>query len=90
MKLLTRGDTGEVMGLFHSSPMCDSFEKCYISSDNASDPTLKRLVHQDLYELIIMARKDLHWHQERQTGIVFHMIGGLSEYRKLGNRLPIL
>ena len=59
-------------------PKCGSFKKCYIFSGNISDPTLNLngLVPQHLYKLIIMAHTDLYWHQEHQTGITFHMIGG--------------
>lgn len=81
LKLLTHGDTDEASGIFHTSP--DGAAKFYVSSDNITDTALKRLLPQDLYELIT-ARPDLHWHSTRQTGVVFHMIGRMSEFGMLG------
>ena len=81
LKLLTHGDTDEASGIFYASD--DATSKCYVSSDNITDPALKRLLPQDLYELIT-ARPDLHWHSTRQTGVVFHMIGRMSEFGMIG------
>jgi hypothetical protein len=80
LKLLTDGDTDEASGIFHTS---DGAAKFYVSSDNITDTALKRLLPQDLYELIT-ARPDLHWHSTRQTGVVFHMIGRMSEFGMIG------
>jgi hypothetical protein len=80
LKLLTHGDTDEASGMFRTS---DDAAKFYLSSDNVTDTALKRLLPQDLCELIT-ARPDLHWHSTRQTGVVFHMIGRMSECGILG------
>jgi hypothetical protein len=80
LKLLTHGDTDETSGIFHTP---DDAAKFYVSSDNITDKALKRLLPQDLYELII-ARPDLHWHSTRQTGVVFHMIGRMSAFGMIG------
>jgi hypothetical protein len=75
MKLLTHGHTNPNTGLFL---IPSGREKYYVSSDHVSDLSLKRLVPQDLYELM-MARSDLHWDPTRQTGAIFHMLGRMPE-----------
>ena len=75
LKLLTHGHADPINGDF-VTPMGQT--KCYVSSDNAYDGSLKRLVPQDLYELMA-ARDDLHWNAERQTGTIIHMIGRMTE-----------
>jgi hypothetical protein len=75
MKLLTHGHTDPITGLF-TTP--SGRQKSYVSSDNVSDPSLKRLIPQDLYELM-MNRRDLHWDPDRQTGVVFHVIGRMPD-----------
>ena len=81
LRLLTHGDTCEVTGLFQTP--IDHIAKFYVSSDNVSDPSLRRLVPQDLFE-IIANRPDLHWDSMAQTGVFFHMLGCLSECGKIG------
>lgn len=75
MKLLTHGKTDSKTGIFKSAA---GGQKCYLSSDHVSDPSLKRLAPQDLYELM-MHRLDLHWDYNRETGVIFHMIGRMPE-----------
>jgi hypothetical protein len=81
----------------HADPNTGSFvtplgqQKCYVSSDHVSDESLKKLVPQDLYELMI-DQKDLHWSSERQTGVIFHLIGrmsarGIISMTSIGNSL---
>jgi hypothetical protein len=76
MKLLTHGYTDPNTGLFMTP---SGRNKYYVSNDHVSDASLKQLVPQDLYELMA-ARKDLHWDPIRQSGVVFHMLGRMSEY----------
>ena len=47
-----------------------------------ADPDYRRLVPQDLIDLLVEHR--LHFDQTRQQGLVFNLIGALSEYGKLG------
>lgn len=63
----------------HYQPTC----KYYVSSQ-AEDPALKRLNAISLLELM-QARPDLHWQGgERETGVVFQMLGGLPDLGKVG------
>jgi hypothetical protein len=75
LKLLTHGNMDPNTGLFVTP---SGSEKFYVSSDHVTDPSLKRLVPQDLHELM-MARKDLHWDPTRQTGAIFHLLGRMSD-----------
>ena len=75
MKLLTHGNMDPSTGSFVTPSGTPKF---YVSSDHVSDPAFTKLVPQDLYE-IMMARKDLHWDPNKQTGTVFHMLGLLSD-----------
>ncbi len=56
--------------------------RCYRASDNLVDPAYRRLVPQDLIDLLVEHR--LHFDETRQQGLVFNLIGALSEFGKLG------
>lgn len=56
--------------------------RCYRATDNLVNPDYRRLVPQDLIDLLVEHR--LHFDQTRQQGIVFNLIGALSEFGKLG------
>jgi len=56
--------------------------RCYYATDNLVNPDYRRLVPQDLIDLLVEHR--LHFDQTRQQGLVFNLIGALSEYGKLG------
>lgn len=56
--------------------------RCYYATDNLVNPAYRRLVPQDLIDLLVEHR--LHFDQTRQQGLVFNLIGALSEYGKLG------
>ena len=56
--------------------------RCYDATDNLVNPNYRHLVPQDLIELIVEHR--LHDDETRQQGLVFNLIGALSEYGKLG------
>jgi hypothetical protein len=56
--------------------------RCYYATDNLVNPAYRRLVPQDLIDLLVEHR--LHFDQTRQQGLVFNLIGALSEFGKLG------
>lgn len=56
--------------------------RCYYATDNLVNPNYRRLVPQDLIDLLVEHR--MHFDETRQQGLVFNLIGALSEYGKLG------
>jgi hypothetical protein len=54
----------------------------YYASDNLVSERYRGLVPGDLIDIAVC--HDLHFHGATQTGVVFHLIGALSEFGKLG------
>ncbi|HWC44945.1 MAG TPA: peptide ligase PGM1-related protein [Casimicrobiaceae bacterium] len=54
----------------------------YYASDNLQNPAYVGLTPDDLIEIAV--DNDLHFDAASQEGVVFHLIGALSEYGKLG------
>ncbi len=54
----------------------------YYASDNMEDPSYRGLTPDDLIDIAVC--HDLHFHGASQQGVVFHLIGALSEFGKLG------
>ena len=54
----------------------------YYASDNLHRPAFAGLTPDDLIDIAVCHR--LHFHGATQQGVVFHLIGGLSEFGKLG------
>ncbi|MDG2990026.1 peptide ligase PGM1-related protein [Candidatus Synechococcus calcipolaris G9] len=88
LKFLTDGAYQPDSGLFlskHGRP------KFYIASDNLCQAHYRGLLPNDLLDMI--ARYHLHFDSSTETGTVFHLMGALSEFGKLGlvsvgNSLP--
>ena len=57
--------------------------RCYRATDNLVDPRLKRLIPEDLIDILVERR--LHFDEITQQGVVFNLIGALSEFGKLGS-----
>jgi hypothetical protein len=79
LKLLTRGIYHSEDGLFYSDK---NLPKYYIATDNLTNPNYCQLLPRDLIEIV--ADRRLHYDPCTQTGTVFHLIGCLSQYGKLG------
>lgn len=79
LKYLTDGSYDPGSGLFHSR--CGS-PKYYVASDNLKSPQYRGLVPRDLMDIIAFHR--LHFDTSTETGTVFHLMGALSEFGKLG------
>ena len=54
----------------------------YYASDNLQNPAYVGLTPDDLIEIAV--DNDLHFDAAAQQGVVFHLIGALSEYGKVG------
>jgi hypothetical protein len=54
----------------------------YYASDNLQSPAYKGLTPDDLIDIAV--NNGLHFDGASQQGVVFHLIGALSQYGKLG------
>jgi hypothetical protein len=54
----------------------------YYASDNVERPEYRGLTPDDLIDIAV--NNGLHFHAASQQGVVFHLIGALSRYGKLG------
>ncbi|MBD1849165.1 peptide ligase PGM1-related protein [Leptolyngbya sp. FACHB-711] len=79
LKLLTYGVYDEKTGLFFSQ---QGKPKYYIATDNLYSKQYHGLLPRDLMDII--AQHHLHFNSTTETGTVFHLIGCLSEFGKLG------
>ncbi|WP_341730438.1 peptide ligase PGM1-related protein [Microcoleus sp. EPA2] len=79
LKLLTNGRYERSTGLFYSQ---QGRPKYYVASDNLKKDRYRGLLPNDLMDII--ADNQLHFDSGTGTGTVFHLMGCLSEYGKLG------
>jgi hypothetical protein len=56
--------------------------RCYYATDNLVNAQYRRLTPDDLVE--VTDRHDLHFEATRDRGVVFNLIGAMSEFGKLG------
>ncbi len=79
LQFLTDGRYDRASGLYHSP----SGQACYYcASDNIENDRYRGLTPDDLIDIAVM--NGLHFHGSTQQGVVFHMIGALSQFGKLG------
>jgi hypothetical protein len=79
LKYLTNGRYDLSTGLFYSQ---QGQEKYYIATDNLHKDRYRGLMPNDLMDII--AHHQLHFDSSTRTGNVFHLMGALSEFGKLG------
>jgi len=79
LKLLTHGRYDFATGVFYNQ---EGKPKYYTATDNLQKDAYKGLSPSDLMDII--AQQDLHFNSNTETGTVFHLIGCLSEFGKLG------
>jgi hypothetical protein len=79
LQFLTAGRYDEAAGEF-LTPLGQP--RCYVASDNLVRPEFRRLVPEDLIDILV--EHGLHFDNTRQIGVVFNLIGALSEFGKLG------
>ena len=79
LKLLTNGNYNYEDGLFYS---VEQKAKYYIASDNLQKPQYHGLLPDDLMDIVV--NNQLHFDSTTKTGTVFHLMGALSEFGKIG------
>lgn len=79
LQFLTNGNYDEVNGAFVTPNKQQLF---YFASDNVQSESYKGLTPQDLIEIAMF--HGLHYDGAAQRGVMFHMIGALSQYGKMG------
>ncbi len=79
LQFLTGGAYDPVSGLFRATSGEPRF---YYASDNLQAPHYKGMTPADLVDIAVL--NGLHYDGTVQEGVVFHLIGALSEFGKLG------
>ncbi len=79
LQFLTDGTFDQDTGVYRSPTGQPRF---YYASDNLKSPHYRGLLPEDLIDIAV--DRKLHFHGTSQQGVVFHLIGALSEFGKLG------
>ena len=79
LQFITGGKLDEQSGLFHS---IRGNPKCYRATDNLLSDAYRGLGPDDFIELITEHR--LHYSHTTESGVLFHLIGAISEFGKVG------
>jgi hypothetical protein len=79
LQFLTGGQLDPSTGLFRSPRGSPKF---YRATDNLQSETLRGLLPEDLIEIVTI--NSLHYSHNSESGVLFHLIGALSQYGKLG------
>lgn len=79
LQFLTGGRYNHETGLFEAGLMNPKF---YFASDNLESEKYRGLLPEDLIDITTF--NGLHYNSSSNTGVVFHMIGALSQFGKLG------
>jgi hypothetical protein len=79
LQFLTGGALDAASGLFMAP---SGHAKYYRSTDNLWSARYRGLLPEDLID--ILTQNGLHYSPMNETGVLFHMIGALSQYGKLG------
>ncbi|HKC13177.1 MAG TPA: peptide ligase PGM1-related protein [Vicinamibacteria bacterium] len=79
LQFLTGGTLDPATGLFFSP---SGQAKYYRATDNLHSESYRGLLPEDLVEILTINK--LHYSHGTESGVLFHLIGALSEYGKLG------
>ena len=79
LQFLTDGAYDEASATFVSA---SGRAKHLVATDHRESPLLRGLTLDDLFEIAVL--RGLHFDQARQTGVVFHMMGALTELGQVG------
>jgi hypothetical protein len=79
LKFLTAGTYDQSDGLFYAP---SGKPKYYFATDTIHAERYKGLLPEDLVDIAVF--HGLHFHGPTERGVVFHLIGALSEFGKLG------
>ncbi len=79
LQFLTNGKYDEEKGVYETP---NNQQRYYYASDNLQKDAYKGLAPQDLIDIAMF--HGLHFDGATQKGVVFHMIGALSQFGKMG------
>lgn len=79
LRFLTDGNYDMLTGEFYAQ---NAKPKYYYASDTLQSDRYKGLSPDDLIDISVY--HDLHFHANTERGVVFHLMGALSEFGKLG------
>lgn len=79
LRFLTGGSLDKATGLFHTP---DGTLKYYRASDNVQSSRYRGLLPEDLIDILVMNKLDFS--HRTGTGVLFHIIGAISQYGKVG------
>jgi hypothetical protein len=79
LQFLTGGSLDPACGLYRSP---SGQMKFYKATDNLYSERYRGLLPEDLVEILTMNK--LHYSHGTESGVLFHLIGALSEFGKLG------
>jgi len=79
LKFLTGGELNPATGLFYS---LNHRAKYYKATDNLQSESYRGLLPEDLMDIVTV--NQLHYNHRTESGVLFHLIGALSEFGKLG------
>lgn len=79
LQFLTDGHYNEATGIFETP---NKQQLYYFASDNVQNDAYKGITPQDLIDIAMF--HGLHFDGAAQRGVMFHMIGALSQYGKMG------
>jgi len=79
LEFLARGEYDETGGIYVSA---GGKEKYYYATDNLKCPAYRGLLPEDLLD--ILAHYRIRFDPATETGVLFYMIGALSQFGKLG------
>ncbi len=79
LRFLTGGKYDSDSGIY-TTPTGQA--RYYHASDNVERDQYRGLTPDDLIDIVV--QNELHFRSHRQQGVVFHLIGALSEFGKLG------
>ena len=79
LQFLTGGQLDPQTGLFLSP---SGHAKYYRATDNLKSERYRGLLPEDLIDILTVNK--LHYNHQTESGVLFHLIGALSEFGKLG------
>jgi hypothetical protein len=79
LRFLCGGSLDTASGLYYSA---NGRPKYYRATDNLQSPRYRGLLPEDLIEIVTI--NQLNFDYRSETGVLFHMIGAISEYGKVG------
>jgi len=79
LQFLTKGNYNAATGKYL---LPNGDEKFYLFTDNLQHDSFKGLTPADLFDIAIC--NGLHYDSTKEEGVMFHMIGALSQFGKLG------